>query len=127
MEEAKKELSDAFAMYKILIKPKKLSDLRDEWFENLAAAKAAANNTSLASELTSKRQRKKQRQAFRSIKLTLCGTEADFSITQVYETIIGQELLRSTKEDVKLAIVKVNDQSIAKLTIYQQCQHCSLI
>ena len=82
MSEAKKELSDAFTKYKLLIKPRKGADLRDEWFDNLAAAKAAANNTSLASELTRQRQKEKQRQAFRAIKWTLHGTEEDFSITQ---------------------------------------------
>ena len=42
---------DAFSQYKLLKKPRKGANLRDEWFESLVAAKAAANQTALASEL----------------------------------------------------------------------------
>ena len=50
MEDIKSHLSDAFSKYKQL-KTDKGTIARDEWFENLAAAKAAAHNTTLASEL----------------------------------------------------------------------------
>ena len=108
--EVKKELSDAFAKYKSLIKPDKGATHRDEWFEDLAAAKAAANKTSLASELLQQRQREKQRQAFRSIKWSLQTSELDTSISQVTEMIEGREHIHSSKEDVETAIIKANDK-----------------
>ena len=60
-------------------------------------------------KFTRQRQREKQRQVFRAMKWTLRGTEADFSISQVYETKNGQELLRTSKDEVEMAIIQAND------------------
>ena len=110
ISDIKAELTDAFEQYKLLIKPHKGSDLRDEWFENLAAAKAAANQTTLASQLLQQRQRENQRQAFRAIKWSVRSTQTNFTISQVYETENGRAHLRSTKSEVERAIVRANDQ-----------------
>ena len=110
LTDAQTELSDAFATYKHLIKPNKGSNLRDEWLEDLAAAKAAVNQSTLASQLLQLRQREKQRQAFRAIRWAVRDSGTDFSITQVYENINGQEVLRSSKEEVEKAIVEANDK-----------------
>ena len=110
------ELSDAFSCYYALIKPNKGSNHRDEWFEDLAAAKAAANKTTLASELLQQRQREKQRQAFRAIKWSVKNSSADFSISQVAETINGVSHLRSSKEEVEHAIIQANDQKYRQTT-----------
>ena len=116
IDDIKAELSDAFSSYYDLIKFDKGSTLRDEWIENLAAAKAAANNTSLASELLQQRQREKQRHAFRAIRWSTKNTSEDFSISQVEETINGVTHLRSSKDEVESAIIQANDQKYRQTT-----------
>ena len=110
IQEIKNQLSDAYSTYKQLKKPANGADLRDEWFENLAAAKAAANKTSLATELKQQRQKEKQRQAFRAIRWTTKDTEHDLSISQIHETINGTTYLRTTKQEVEAAIISANDR-----------------
>ena len=105
----KLELSNAYSKYKELIKPSKGANLRDEWIETLAAAKAAANQTTLASELLQQRQREKQRQAFRAIKLSTRSEDTNVAITQVIETINGVPHLRTSKEEVEAAILAANN------------------
>ena len=109
LSDIKAELSDAFSKYKALIKPSKGSDLRDEWIETLAAAKAAVNQTTLASELLLQRQKEKQRQAFRAIKWSTRTSDTNAAITQVTENVNGHSHLHSSKEAVETAILTAND------------------
>ena len=109
ISEIKSELTDAFSKYKSLKKPHNGSDLRDEWIESLAAAKAAANNSTLAAELLQQRQREKQRHAFRSIIWATKGTSTDFSISQVTTSVNGVTQVHSSKEEVESAIIAAND------------------
>ena len=110
LNQIKQELTDAFQKYKEIKKNGNGSSLRDEWYEQLAEAKAAANNTSFASELKNKRQKEKQKQMFRAIKWATANNTVNTAISEVTETVNGEEVTLTSKDEVEQAIITANDK-----------------
>lgn len=109
ISQVKSELSDAYQQYKIIKKDGNGSNLRDEWYEQLANAKAEANNTSFASELKKKRQKEKQKRMFKAIKWTISEKIDNTSISELTETRNGEEIRLTSRHEIEEAIIKAND------------------
>ena len=110
IQQIKTELTDAYAQYKAIKKNGNDTLLRDEWYEQLANAKAAANNTTFAVELRLKRQKEKQKRMFRAIKWTIKDKMINPIISEVEETVNNEEVLLTDKHQVEQAIIKANDK-----------------
>ena len=89
---------------------KEHSALRDEWIEQLAAAKAEAGNTNSITVLKQLRQREKMRRAFRQIKWCLHHGNTTPPITEVTEIINNTTHSHNDKYTVETAILKANDR-----------------
>ena len=98
------------AVTQYLLLKKNHSSLRDEWIEQLAAAKAEAGDTNSATELQQLRQKEKMRQAHRQIKWCLHHENMTGPITEVTEISNTQTIKHTDKCSVEQAIIKANDK-----------------
>ena len=101
-------IKDAHRQYAILKKTH--SSLRDEWIEQLAAARAANGNRNSITELTQLRQREHLRRAYRQIKWCLHHDTTTGPITEVTEILDGQTLHHNNKFTVEQAILTANNK-----------------
>ena len=86
------------------------SALRDEWIEQLAAAKAEAGNQNSASELHKLRQKEKMRKAYRQIRWCLHHESYTGPITEVTEIVNNTTIHHLNKFSVEQAILKANNR-----------------
>ena len=88
---------------------KEHSSLRDEWIEQLAAAKAEAGNLNSATELVALRQKEKLKRAHRQIRWCLHQESTTPPITNVTEISNNTTIHHHNKLTVENAILNAND------------------
>ena len=98
------------ALQQYLLLKKEHSSLRDEWIEQLAAAKAEAGNNNSVSELHNLRQREKMRAAHRQIRWCLHHESTTAPITEVTEISHNTIIHHQDKTAVEQAILAANDR-----------------
>ena len=108
LPEINQHLKTAYDKYKCL--KKEHTALRDEWLDQLAAARAEAGNKDSTIELANLRQREKIRIAFRQIRWCLHQDEQTAPITTVTEVAHNSIIHHSDKTSVEQAILTANNK-----------------
>ena len=103
----KSNIKEAYSKYQTL--KKEHSTLRDEWIEQLAAAKAEAGNLNSVSVLHNLRQKEKMRRAHRQIRWCLHHDTLTAPITEVTAISNNTTTRHTTKFTVEQAILKANN------------------